>query len=157
MYPRYDGPHPDWFHIRDVKKGEVQLGAWFPCSSPQVLHGIPYGNWVFEVHGQDEAGNESKEPTALKWMTFFEPGIMYVRTIVRPWGVISAPSFGFQVQAVLGNDNTPPSLLDKPLECSLQAQSDESSLEQNWQECTSNMTYEGVGDGTYVFQVSMHW
>lgn len=136
-----------------MKEGEVQLGSWFPCSSPQGLHGIPYGNWVFEVQGEDEAGNESKEPAAHKWMTFFEPDTMYVRTIVRPQAIVSSPSFGFQVQAVRGNLNAPPSLLDTPLECSLQVQQDQEPFEPDWQECTSNITYEGVGDGTYQFQV----
>lgn len=148
----YDGPHRDWFQAQDMYRKKVDLDEWFPCGSPQRLQGIPYGNWEFHILATDSAGNKKQEATKHKWMTFFKPNVLYARTISLPLRVVSSQSSSFLVQALEGVRDAPPTLLDVPLECSLQSIDDLQGRGPSWEPCNARVNYTGIQDGTYQFQ-----
>ena len=53
-----DGPRTDVQIAREkTQERDLRLDTWFRCTSPEIFHGLTYGNWKFSVRAKDEAGN----------------------------------------------------------------------------------------------------
>ncbi|CAD7702847.1 unnamed protein product [Ostreobium quekettii] len=143
-----DGPGQHTLWRQDG--GDVILGEWVPCISPQRYNGLSFGQWSFEVMGTDEVGNVEATPVSQSWGISFNEGQLYTRTISGPPTIVPFGTVEFKLLALEGRGTSEPVvLLDTALECSLVRADDRSP---DWATCSPVQTYDALEDGSFLFE-----